>query len=272
MGDDFGLYAPTSAPWVVHANLATLIGGIRALLIQALHPGSLAGVAEHSRYEEDPLGRLAGTTRWLTILTFGSTQAIAKESARVNGMHKKVVGEYSDANGETKSYAAANHDLLMWVHLAFTNSFLTTHEMYSDVQIPGGADAYVAQWSKAVEPLGLSDAPVTKKQLNETLDGFYRRGELTISPQTLRVVEFIKRPPLSKTALFFYGFLFKAAVTSIEPKYRDLLGLKSGPKWIVVPTTRFLLKAMRLAIGKHSPLEEAALARHARLATAKATP
>ena len=52
-GDDPGLFLPTDAPWIVHANMATLVGGVRALLMQALHPGTLAGVAQHSRYEKD---------------------------------------------------------------------------------------------------------------------------------------------------------------------------------------------------------------------------
>lgn len=271
-GDDLGLFTPTSAPWIVHANLATLIGGIRALLIQALHPGSLAGVAEHSRYEEDPLGRLAGTTRWLTILTFGSTQAIERESARVNGMHRKVVGEYQNHHGQTRNYAASDPSLLLWVHIAFTESFLTTHELFADVAIPGGADAYVGEWSKAVVPLGLREAPKTKLELTQAMDGYLQRGELVVDQRTLRVVKFIKRPPLSKTALFFYGFLFRAAVISISKEYRDLLGLKPGPQRFTIALTRLLLKLMRLAIGNHSPLEEAALRRHARLETPKTDP
>ncbi len=71
-GEGPGLYLPTDAPWVAHGDLATLVGGIRALLMQALHPGSLAGVRSHSRYKDDPLGRLSGTIRWLTITTYPS--------------------------------------------------------------------------------------------------------------------------------------------------------------------------------------------------------
>jgi hypothetical protein len=52
-GEGAGLYLPTDAPWVAHSDLATLVGGIRALLMQALHPGSLAGVCSHSRYKND---------------------------------------------------------------------------------------------------------------------------------------------------------------------------------------------------------------------------
>jgi uncharacterized protein (DUF2236 family) len=70
-GTNTGYFGPGSAAWAVHGSLPTLVGGVRALLMQALHPGALAGVSEHSRYEADPLGRLAGTTQWLTVVTFG---------------------------------------------------------------------------------------------------------------------------------------------------------------------------------------------------------
>lgn len=264
-GDDAGLYKPTDAPWIVHANFTTLVGGIRALLMQALHPGSLAGVEQHSRYEVDALGRLAGTTRWLTILTFGAKSAIAKESARVNGMHSRVKGEYTAGTGEVKPYRAADPDLLLWVHIAFTDSFLVTHQLYSGIEIPGGADAYVSLWSKAVEPLGLTSCPMTQAELTAAIESFDEKGLLVVNDTTLRVVKFIKRPPLSRTARFAYAFLFQAAVASMPQKYRDRLGLKSLPLWLIQPVTKGLLNLMRLAVGDHSPIEEAALERLARI-------
>lgn len=262
-GNDFGLFKPTDAPWVVHGDLATLVGGIRALLMQALHPGSLAGVAQHSRYEQDPLGRLAGTTKWLTILTFGSKEAIAQESARVNGMHKQVVGQYEDKPGHKKDYAASDQDLLLWVHIAFTDSFLIAHEFYGARAIPNGSDAYVSLWSKAVEPLGLAQAPQTRNELKITIQNF--DPLLRADQKTLDVVKFIKKPPLSRAARFAYAIMFQAAAVTIEPKYLRILGIKVWPKFVVVPVTKLLLNAMRLALGGISPLEEAAIARHNRL-------
>ena len=158
-GDEPGLFLPTDAPWVVHADLATLVGGVRALLMQALHPGSLAGVRSHSRYKDDPLGRLSGTIRWLTITTYGSHEAVANEAARVNRMHAAVSGTYQSAGGVTRSYRAADPDLLRWVHVAFMDSFLRSHQAFSTRPIPGGADAYIRLWAKSAEPLGLDDVP-----------------------------------------------------------------------------------------------------------------
>lgn len=264
-GDDPGLFAPTDAPWVVHGDLATLIGGIRALLVQALHPGSLAGVSQHSRYEQDPLGRLAGTTKWLTITTFGSCSAIDAEASRVNRMHARVQGEYTDNSGQVQSYRAADQDLLLWVHVAFTDSFLATHQMYGSGPIPGGADSYVRLWAKSVAPLGLEEVPLTVAELNALIGDLILDRTLTVTPITKKVIRFIQKPPLSRTARAVYLLLFQAALVSLSPQMQTLVGLKPWPKWLVVPMTRALLRTMRLAIGSHSPLEDAALSRLVRI-------
>lgn len=124
-GQDAGYFGPGSATWAVHGSLPTLVGGIRALLLQTLHPAALAGVMQHSRYETDALGRLVGTTKWLTVTTFGDTAMADRESARVRGMHRKVRGAY-EVGGVSAAYSAGDQDLLRWVHVAFTDSFLAT--------------------------------------------------------------------------------------------------------------------------------------------------
>ena len=149
LGEGPGLYQPNDAPWIIHSDLGTFVGGVRALLMQAMHPGSLAGVRTHSRYKSDPLGRLAGTIRWLAITTFASHQAVADEAARINQRHTRVRGEYQSASGDTRAYRAADSDLLRWVHIAFMDSFLRSHQLFSSRQIPGGADAYVRLWAKS---------------------------------------------------------------------------------------------------------------------------
>jgi hypothetical protein len=196
-----GTFVPSDAPWVVHADFGTLVGGIRALLMQALHPGSLTGVKNHSRYESDPLGRLAGTIRWLTVTTFGSKTAVANEASRVNRLHERVKGEYKKGTGETVAYKAADKDLLLWVHIAFMESFLVSHQMYSSRAIPKGnaatgADNYIAQWSVSVAPLGLEKCPMNLLELDREITNLYKAGLLVSTPDTEKVVAFIKNPPL----------------------------------------------------------------------------
>lgn len=262
-GDEPGLYMPTDAPWIVHADFGTLVGGIRALLMQALHPGSLTGVANHSRYEQDALGRLAGTIRWLTITTFGSHAAVAGESQRVNRMHKRVTGEYETAAGEQRPYKAADPDLLLWVHIAFMDSFLRCHQMYAWREIPGGADAYVRLWAKSVEPLGLDSAPMNEADLIREIERY--KVELVATPKTLDVVKFIKRPPLPVLARPVYWLLFEAAVVSLPIEFRELLGLKAKSAKVIKPLTRGVLRFIRVAIGPESPIEDGAIERLRRI-------
>jgi uncharacterized protein (DUF2236 family) len=234
--------------------------------MQALHPGSLTGVKNHSRYESDPLGRLAGTIRWLTVTTFGSKTAVANEASRVNRLHEHVKGEYKKGTGETVAYKAADKDLLLWVHIAFMESFLVSHQMYSSREIPKGtaatgADNYIAQWSVSVAPLGLEKCPMNLHELDREITNLYKAGLLVSTPDTEKVVAFIKNPPLPVTSKPIYGLLFDAAVVSLRPEFRQLLGLRAKPRWIIQPITRFVLKFMRLAIGPESPIEDGAIAR-----------
>lgn len=269
-GDEPGYFLPSDAPWVVHADFGTLVGGIRALLMQALHPGSLTGVKNHSRYESDPLGRLAGTIRWLTVTTFGSKTAVANEASRVNRLHERVKGEYTKGSGERVPYKAADEDLLLWVHIAFMESFLVAHQMYSHKPIPAGkaasgADNYISQWSISVAPLGLDRCPMNYEQLEQEITNLFETGVLLATPDTEKVVEFIKNPPLPNSAKPIYNLLFEAAVVSLRPESRSLLGLKAKPRWIIQPLTRFVLRFMRMAIGPESPIEDGSIARLKRI-------
>lgn len=256
-GDEPGLFTPDDAPWIVHADFGTLVGGIRALLMQALHPGTLRGVAEHSRYQEDALGRLAGTIRWLTVTTFGSHAAVAGEASRVNRLHTRVVGEYDTNAGEVRPYRAADPDLLLWVHIAFMESFLVCHEWYAWRPIPGGADAYISQWSKSVAPLGLTSVPMDRVSLDAEIARILASDTLRVDDRTRDVVKFIQYPPLPGLAKFSYRLLFDAAVVSLEPEFRSMLGLTASPRWLVQPLTRGLLRLIRWAIGPESPIEDA---------------
>jgi len=258
-GDGPGLYLPNEAPWVVHADLATLVGGVRALLMQALHPGSLTGVRSHSRYKDDPLGRLAGTIRWLTITTYGSHEALANEAGRVNRMHESVRGTYQSAGGATRTYRAADTDLLRWVHIAFMDSFLRSHQAFSTRPIPGGADAYIRLWAKSVEPLGLDDVPRDEVGLLASLADY--RSELAVTDATRDVIRWLRRPPLPLASRPVYALLFQSALASLPDEHRRLIGLRALPLGVVRPVTTRLLKFIRFAIGPESPIEDAAIAR-----------
>ena len=256
-GSDAGYFGPGSAPWAVHGALPTLVGGVRALLMQALHPGALAGVMQHSRYETDALGRLAGTTKWLTVVTFGDTAAADRECARVQGVHRKVVGTYIGSNGEIP-YAAADPDLLRWVHIAFTDSFLATHQVWGGA-IPGGPDAYVREWAKSGELVGVVDPPRSVAELRDQLAAYDQ--VLAGGPAAASTVNFIRNAPLGAGAKVPYAGLFAGAVSTMPAGHRALLGLPTVPLALTKPLVGALLGSLSLALGASSPSQRAALDR-----------
>ncbi len=262
VGNDSGFYGPESDVWKVHGSLATLVGGVRALLMQAAYPAALAGVSQHSAYDTDPLGRLERTTRWLTITSFGSTEAIAKEARRVNALHSHVVGEYSDQAEKVHQYQASQARHLLWVHCAFTDSFLVAYRELGRDQ-DRSVSNYVKEWSRSAEPLGLTDAPSSDEELAEVLDDFLN-NEIGEIEATRRIVHFIVKPPFSKAAMPFYRVLCNAAISTMDPRVLAALGLKSKSRiWLKVVSP--MLRILQVLLGKESPSQTIARKRIADL-------
>lgn len=265
-GDDRGYFAPDSPAWAVHGSMTPIVGGIQALLIQALHPGALAGVHDHSNFREEPLGRLAGTIQWIFTLTYADTATARAASNKVLGIHRRVRGSYTANDGGVRPYTANDPDLLRWVHLAFTQAFLGSHLAYGG-PIPGGPDAYVADWAVAGALMQVDQPPTTVAALQEQLASY--RAELRYDARVAETVEFIKHPPLPRSQQQGYKVFFAAAVAALPPEHRAMLGLKVpalGPvKLPVRLATKAALGVVHAGLGPVSPSETSARARLARL-------
>ena len=267
-GTDPGYFGPGSAAWAVHGDVPTLVAGIRALLTQALHPAAMAGVHDHSRYREDPFGRLAGTIRWIFTVTYGSREDAARASGWVQRLHEKVHGTYPGPDGEPVPYSANDPDLLRWVHLAFTDAFLGTHELWGR-RIPGGPDAYVRDWAIAGKLMGVEDPPRSRAELQEQLRSF--QGVLRHDERVADVVRFVRRPPLAPALRPLYPLLFNGAVLSLPDDFRELLGL-SRPPAAVRPATGIVLRTTGRLLGTPPNAERMAIRRIQRLGGATASP
>ncbi|MGJ9403411.1 oxygenase MpaB family protein [Arthrobacter sp. KK5.5] len=267
-GDDAGHFPPDSAVWAVHGGMTPIAAGIRALLVQALHPGALAGVVEHSDYRADPLARLAGTIRWIFTVTYGDTVAGRRACDHVRKLHVAVTGTYIDGHGTQQAYSANDPALAEWVHLAFTDAFLRSHELFRG-PVPGGADAYVREWAVAGELMGIADPPRTEAALRARLGEYDADGQLAGGPRVQEVVSFLRNPPLDPLLLPGYRLLFAAVVDTLPPRYRELLGLRRPRVRLpLVPAGRAALAVVGAALGKRSPSELAARRRLARLGAA----
>ena len=201
-------FAPDRPIRRVHADASMLVGGIRALLLQTLHPLAMAGVAEHSTYRTDPLGRLHRTGLFLGMTTFGTADEAEAAVARVRRVHQRVRGTLPDG----RTYSAGDPDLLRWVHVAEADSFLRAHQRYGRSPLDQqGRDGYVEDLALVGERLGVVDPPRSEADLCDQLAAF--RPELEGSKVAREAARYVLlRPPLSLAARPAYGVLAAAAV------------------------------------------------------------
>src|SRR5580692_11828044 len=116
---DDGFFGPGSVTWRLNGDLSAPVAGLRALLVQALHPLAMAGVDQHSDWRADPVGRLAATSAYLATITYGDRATADSAARQVRRIHEHVRGTF-----EGESYAASDNDLLLWVHTTFVDSGL----------------------------------------------------------------------------------------------------------------------------------------------------
>lgn len=263
-GDDEGYFGPGSAVWAVHGGIPVLVAGMRALLMQTLHPGAMAGVHDHSRYREDPLGRLSGTVRWVLTTSFGTRQQAEQACAFVGRLHVKVQGTYA-AGGEQVVYSANDPTLLSWVHVAFADSFLRCHQTWVGA-IPGGADRYVDEWARAGELMGVANPPHSEAELRQQLDAF--EPQLRSDQRVRDAVGFIRHPPFAGVTRAGYAIIFAGAVSTIPQRYRRMLGVRR-PWWPALGLTRILLFFVGRLLGRPSTSEIYATRRVAALAASR---
>ncbi len=255
---DAGWFGPGSGMWAVHGSLSTLVGGVRALLLQSAHPLALAGVVQHSDYRSDPLGRLQRTNRFLTTTTYGSSTQAERAVRRVSAAHAAVAGTAADG----RRYAAADPRLLLWVHVALTDSMLVAARAYGPVDVD--PDGYVADAAVVARALGVPDPPRTAGELSTVLEAYL--PELSADDSTREVVRFLLAPPLPLAAQPAYQVLCRAAVDLLPRWGTELLGLPDRPGFVRAAdraACATLLGSLRRVLGPQSPGERAARSRPA---------
>jgi uncharacterized protein (DUF2236 family) len=195
----------------VHADASMFVGGLRALLLQSLHPLAMAGVAEHSNYREDPWGRLQRTSTFLAETTFGSAVDAQRAVDRVRGIHRRVHGVADDG----RPYTATDPHLLEWVHIAEADSFLRAHQIYGAAPLDqAGRDGYVADMAEIAAKLGVVDPPRSEQALAQRIHDF--RPELRSSAAARDAARFLLlTPPLPLAARAPYGVLAATAVSML---------------------------------------------------------
>jgi uncharacterized protein (DUF2236 family) len=149
---DDGFFGPASVTWRISGDLSAPVAGLRALLIQALHPLAMAGVDQHSDWRADPVGRLAATSGYLAVTTFGERPSAERAAARVRRIHEQVRG-VDPVTGQ--EYCASDPALLLWVHAALVDSNVVARNLFGTPLPAGDADRYIEEMVVAAELVGV---------------------------------------------------------------------------------------------------------------------
>lgn len=189
---DPGLFGPQSVTWRVHAHPVMIVGGVRALMVQALHPHAMAGVAEHSDYRADPQYRLRRTGDYVNTVTYGSSEQARAAGALVQHVHTFING-VDPVTGER--YSAEDPETLLWVHCAEVHSFLAAYRTYGGRLSDAEADAYFAEQVRSAELIGIpaDRVPASRAAMRDYFASVESR--LCVSQATRETFEFLMRPP-----------------------------------------------------------------------------
>ena len=190
--EDEGFFGPASVTWRVSSDLAAPVAGLRALLIQALHPLAMAGVDQHSDWRRDPVGRLAATSSYLATVSYGDRAAAERAAARVRRIHEHVCGT-DPVTG--RPYAASDPALLLWVHATLVESTMVARELFGTPLAGADGDRYVAEMAVAAELVGIPAAlvPLDLAGLRRYLSSV--RPELRCTPAAADAAGFLLDPP-----------------------------------------------------------------------------
>jgi uncharacterized protein (DUF2236 family) len=223
---DDGLFGPRSTVWRVHRDRSFPIAAVRSLILQALHPLAMAGVAQHSEWRRDPFGRLAATSEYVLTVTYGERDAAHAAAARVRAVHAHVHG-VDEVTG--LAYSAEDPALLLWVHAAMVDSILSVVERYGRPLQPGDPDRYVAEMVPFAVIVGVP-AERVPKSVAELARYLASVELLRVTPAARDAIAYVLDPPgLDQDLRDTWHDLGLAAVGTLSEAVRSQYGFPAPP-------------------------------------------
>jgi uncharacterized protein (DUF2236 family) len=224
---DDGLFGPGSLVWRVHRDRSFLLAGVRSLMMQALHPLPMAGVAQHSTWQSDPFGRLAATGGYVLAVTYGDTKAADRAAARVRAIHTHVNGADTVTG---LPYSASDPGLLLWIHAALVESIVAVITGYGSALKPDEADRYVAEMVPFAEIVGVPRDMVPSSM--QALTGYMESIDLLqATPAAKEAIGIVLDPPrLDPATLDLWHDLGRVAIGTLPQWAREMYGFEAPPR------------------------------------------
>lgn len=242
---DDGLFGPKSIVWRVNRDRCFPLAGIRSLMVQALHPLAMAGVAQHSNWRQDPFGRLAATSSYLLTTTYGDTASALAAAAWVRKVHAHVRGTDPETG---LPYSAEDPALLLWVHAGMVDSIVEVVRRYGRSLDEEAADRYVAEMVRFAEIVGVpaEDVPATAASLRAYLESVELRQATPAAQDAIGLV--MDPPDLDGDMRELWRDLAQVAVGTLPDWARNMYGFEAPPTELMErESVRQLLGALDLA-------------------------
>jgi uncharacterized protein (DUF2236 family) len=217
---DPGLYGPGSAAWRVNREVALMLGGPRALLLQIAHPAVAAGVAEHSDFPANAFERLWRTLDAMLSVSFGDREQARRAAGAVTGVHRRVRGA---------GYTAMDPALLLWVHATLVDTALEVHARFVRQLSFEERAGYYLDMTRQAELFGVP-AEALPAGVRE-FDAYVRDAvaALEVGEEARRLAPAIVRPPVPAGLRPLAAFQAAVTVELLPPRLRDAFGLRSTP-------------------------------------------
>lgn len=156
---DHGIFGPGSVTWRVMGEPILLVGGLRALLMQGLHPRAMRGVLQNSALMDsgEAWSRFVRTTEFVRVRTYGTRAEVERAGRRVRKIHATLTAHDPDTG---EDFHLDEPDALLWVHVGEVDSYLSVARRSGVRLTDAEADTFVAEQRRAAEVVGLDPAGV----------------------------------------------------------------------------------------------------------------
>ncbi|MDJ0785796.1 MAG: oxygenase MpaB family protein [Myxococcota bacterium] len=225
-GEGAGLFGAESWLRRVSGEGAVLFGGGCALLLEVAHPLVAAGVAEHSRYRDEPFERLSKTLAAVNAMAFGRVEDALAAARGVEAAHARVRGTLSMDVGHFPAgtpYDGRDPELVRWVWATLAWTARAVYRRVVGPLAPEAERAYFAEHAVLARLLGVppADVPETPESFDAWFEGVVGSGDLAVGPQARDIAAFVLEPPAHVRALVGGRMAALTALLLPEPVRED---------------------------------------------------
>ncbi|MDX6510600.1 MAG: hypothetical protein QOE36_104 [Gaiellaceae bacterium] len=211
-----------------------MLGGGRALLMQAAHPLVAAGIVDHSDYASAPWKRLARTLTALYTVVHGTQEEADRVGAVVRSVHESVQGRLREDVGRFAvgtAYEATSPELMLWVHSTLVDTGISMYEAFVGPVPRSDREHFYEEMKVVARVFGTPPEalPETYEAFLSWQRGCLEDGTVAIGTDARAIARTVLEPPVPRALQPGFRALTLASVGLLPPSIRSAYGLRWSP-------------------------------------------